>query len=123
MSASIIIVDDEPFMLRLIEASLRKGCYRIEAFRDAEAALVAAAERTPQLFVLDLLMPGMDGFAALRRIKATPALAAVPVIMLTSKAHQLTQQEVQESGAALYLTKPFSPTDLLNQVRLLIEGR
>jgi len=123
MSASIIIVDDEPFMLRLIEASLRKGGYRIEAFRDAESALLVAAERPPQLFVLDLLMPGMDGFAALRRIKSTPALATVPVIMLTSKAHQLTQQEVQECGAALYLTKPFSPTELLNQVRLFIERR
>jgi len=123
MSASIIIVDDEPFMLRLIEASLRKGGYRIEAFRDAESALLVAAERPPQLFVLDLLMPGMDGFAALRRIKSTPARATVPVIMLTSKAHQLTQQEVQECGAALYLTKPFSPTELLNQVRLFIERR
>jgi DNA-binding response OmpR family regulator len=120
MSHTIIIVDDEPFMLRLIEASLRKGGYHIEPFRDAESALKAASDRPPKLFVLDLLMPGMGGMDALRYLKETPLLAQIPVILLTSKGRQLTKQEVQESGAALYLTKPFSPMELLNEARRLI---
>lgn len=121
MTASIFVVDDEPFMLRLIEASLKKGGYRIEPFRDGSSAIQAAIARPPQLFVLDFVMPDMDGIVALRLIKETPALAKVPVIMLTSKGHQLTQRQALESGALLYLTKPFSPTELLNEVRRLIE--
>jgi len=120
MSASIIIIDDEPFMLRLIEASLKKGGYRVEAFRDAALALQAAEANPPQLVVLDLLMPGMDGMTALRQLKQTPSLAHVPVIMLTAKGHQLTQDEATASGAALFLTKPFSPAELLEQARRLI---
>jgi DNA-binding response OmpR family regulator len=120
MSATIFIVDDEPFMLRLIEASLKKGGYRIEPFRDAEAAISAAIENPPKLFVFDLIMPGMDGIAALRRIREIPAFAEVPAILLTSKGHQFSQQQAKECGAALYLTKPFSPTELLNEVRRLI---
>jgi DNA-binding response OmpR family regulator len=122
MNVTIMIVDDEPFMLRLIEASLRKGGYHIESFRDAESALKAAAAKPPKLFVLDLLMPGMSGMEALRQVKESSLLAPIPVILLTSKGRQLTKQEVLESGAALYLTKPFSPTELLNEARRLIEA-
>ena len=120
MTRSIFIVDDEPFILRLIEASLRKGGYRITPFVGAAAAISAASTHPPDLFILDLVMPELDGLAALRQIKSLQDLAAVPVIMLTSRSHQITEQEVHAAGAALFLTKPFSPSDLLHRVRDLI---
>jgi len=122
MTATIFIVDDEPFMLRLIDASLKKGGYLIRTFSDAETAISAAIENPPQLFVFDLVMPGVDGIAAIRRIKEAPALAQVPAVLLTSKGHQFSELQAKECGAALYLKKPFSPTELLNEVRRLIES-
>jgi len=120
MNPHILIVDDEPFMLRLIEASLKKGGFAVVACRSGEQALEWAAEHPPMLVILDLMMPGLDGIMTLRYLKQLPALRDVPAIMLTAKGHQLAQLEAGESGAQVFLTKPFSPSQLLEETKRLL---
>lgn len=120
MNPHILIVDDEPFMLRLIEASLKKGGYAVTACRSGELALEWAADHPPLLVIMDLMMPGLDGLETLRYLKQLPGLHDVPTIMLTAKGQQLAQVQAEESGAQVFLTKPFSPSQLLAEARRLL---
>ena len=120
MKPQILIVDDEPFMLRLIEVSLAKGNFGVIPCRSGEQALEVVAQQTPHLIILDLMMPGLDGLATLRRIREMEMLRGVPVIMLTAKGHQLAHLEATESGADVFLTKPFSPSQLLAEAKRLL---
>ena len=120
MPAKVLIVDDEPHMLRVTELSLRKGGFQLLVGRNGLEALEIAAREKPALVVMDVLMPELDGLEALRQLKQNPETAGIPVIMLTARGHVMTRQEAGESGAALFLTKPFSPTQLLQEVKRLI---
>ena len=114
MNKKILIVDDEPHMLRVTELSLKKVGYEILTARNGREAVEAATRELPVLIVMDVNMPEMDGITALKQLKATPATAGIPVIMLTSRG------EAETSGAALYLTKPFSPSALAAEARRII---
>lgn len=120
MPARILIVDDEPHMLRLTELSLRKGNFQLLIGRNGREAVDAAVRHRPDLIVMDVLMPELDGLAALRELKQNPVTTTIPVIMLTARGHVLTRHEAEDSGAALFLTKPFSPTQLLHEVQRLL---
>ena len=120
MPSKILIVDDEPYMLRIIELSLRKGGHQLIIGRNGREAVALARQEKPRAIVMDVLMPEMDGLQALRAVRQDPATATMPVIMLTARGQILTRQEAEASGASLFLTKPFSPTQLLNEVERLI---
>lgn len=120
MNPRILIVDDEPFMLRLIETSLKKAGFDLISCRSGEQALDLAAQQRPSLIIMDLMMPGMDGFTTLQHLKAKPDLGKVPVIMLTAKGHKFTQEKAEEGGVDAFLTKPFSPSQLVEEARKLI---
>ncbi len=120
MAKRILIVEDEPHMLRVTELSLRKGGYDILTARNGREAIELAEREAPALIVMDVTMPEMDGITALKRLKATPATAGIPVIMLTSRGQRITREEAEGSGAALYLTKPFSPSALAAAARRII---
>lgn len=120
MSQKILIVDDEPHMRRVTELSLKKGGYDILSARNGREAVEVATRELPALIVMDVVMPEMDGFEALRQLKAAPATAAIPVIMLTSRGQSVARDEAATSGAALYVTKPFSPSALAAEARRLI---
>ncbi len=120
MPASILIVDDEPHVLRVTELSLRRGGYEIIIGRNGREALELARSRQPELIVMDVLMPEMDGLTALQQLKNDPITAGIPVILLSARGHVILPEEAGTSGAALFLTKPFSPTQLLNEARRLI---
>ena len=123
MTPHILIVDDEPFMLRLIEASLKKGGFNTACCRSGELALEWGAERPPALIIMDLMMPGLDGLETLRYMRVLPSLRDVPVIMLTAKGHQLAQVAAEECGVQIFLTKPFSPSQLLEETKRLLAPR
>lgn len=110
---SILLVDDEAFMRRIMEATLRKGGFVLTQATDGQSAIELIGGQRPDLIIMDVSMPRLDGLEALRQIKGDPATAAIPVIMLTARGHVLTRQEAEESGADLFLTKPFSPSQLL----------
>ena len=116
----ILLVDDEPHMRRLSELSLRKGGYELLFGADGEDAIVQAKAGHPDLIIMDVMMPRMDGLTALRHLKADPETKAIPVIMLTARGHVLTRQEATDSGAALFITKPFSPSLLLAEVQKIL---
>lgn len=121
MPAKILIVDDEPHIRRVTELSLKRGGYEILIGRDGREGVELARREQPALIVMDVLMPEMDGFTALRELKQDPATAAIPVIMLTARGHVLTREEAANCGATLFLTKPFSPAQLLLEAHRLIE--
>src|SRR6266487_2858967 len=117
MPHRILIVDDEPFMLRLIQHYLEQAGYELIKARNGREALEIVAREIPRLVVMDAMMPNMDGLTALRQLKQEPATRAIPVIMLTANPHKYSREEAESSGAAIFLTKPFSPTQLLEEIR------
>lgn len=108
-------------MLRVTELSLRKGSYSLLIARNGLEAVDLAFRELPSLIVLDVQMPQLDGLGALRLIKADPRTAEIPVIMLTARGHSLTRVEAEGSGATMFVTKPFSPNQLLADVRRLLQ--
>ena len=118
----ILIADDEVYMLRLLEMTFKKGGYTVISCRDGQEALAMAASSLPQLIVLDVMMPGLDGLGALRQLKSNPATRDIPVVVLSAKGHALTKVEAQFAGALLFLAKPFSPNQLLSEVQKILSG-
>ncbi len=116
----ILIADDEIYMLRLLEMTLKKGGYNVISCRDGRDALTLAANEQPQLIVLDIMMPGLDGLGALRQLKENPATLGIPVVVLSAKGHALTKAEAELAGAVLFLAKPFSPNQLLGEVQKIL---
>lgn len=116
----ILVADDEIYMLRLLEMTFKKGGYEVLTCRDGKEALTQAGTVLPQLIVLDVMMPGLDGLGALRQLKENPATRDIPVVVLSAKGHALTKVEAEVAGAALFLAKPFSPNQLLGEVQKII---
>jgi CheY-like chemotaxis protein len=116
----ILIADDEIYMVRLLEMTFKKGGYEILSCRDGREALATAISGQPQLIVLDIMMPGLDGLGALRQLKENPATQKIPVIVLSAKGQALTKVEAEQAGAALFLPKPFSPNQLLGEAQRIL---
>ena len=119
----ILIADDEVYMLRLLEMTFKKGGYEVVSCRDGNEALATAFTAQPQLIVLDVMMPGLDGLGALRMLKENPATRDIPVVVLSAKGHALTRVDAVLAGAVLFLVKPFSPNELLGEVRKILGHR
>jgi DNA-binding response OmpR family regulator len=117
----VLVADDEIYMVRLLEMTFKKGGFEVVSCRDGQAALATAVTAQPQLIVLDVIMPGLDGLGALRQLKENPATKNIPVVVLSAKGHALTRVEAELAGAALFLTKPFSPNQLLEEVKKILE--
>jgi CheY-like chemotaxis protein len=118
--AKILIVDDEPIVHRLLRHYLEREGYETIAASNGREAIELATHEGPQLIVMDVMMPEMDGITALRRLKKEEDTKTIPVIMITANCHYVTKQESEAAGAAVFLTKPFSPNQLLSEVRRLV---
>jgi two-component system chemotaxis response regulator CheY len=121
---SVLIVDDDPFIRKLIATTLEDvaGFDLTEAANGAEALVVAAGD-PPQLVFLDIDMPEMDGLEACRRLRAADATSDATIVMLTASADDQSEREAETAGADLFLTKPFSPLELLRLVDELGAGQ
>ena len=113
----ILVVDDEPSIIRLVRAELQSEGYTIISVASGEEALDRLEADRPDLVVLDLMMPGMDGFETLRRIRTE---SQVPVIMLTARSGDADKLRGLQSGADDYLTKPFNPEELTARVAAVL---
>jgi two-component system, OmpR family, KDP operon response regulator KdpE len=111
---SILVVDDDPRMRRLLRLNLEKDDYRVIPVEDGPAGLEVAELDPPDLILLDVMMPEMDGFTFLRRLRE---FSDVPVILLTAKGEERDKVQGLDLGADDYLTKPFGPAELLARVR------
>jgi DNA-binding response OmpR family regulator len=116
--AKILIVDDDPVILKLLTATLNKYEYSVSTAVNGRLGLEMVADDPPDLVLLDIQMPEVDGFATLEGIKSDPALARVPVVMLTSiSSDRDTKIRCLELGADDFLTKPFDEQELLIRIR------
>jgi len=121
MSKRVLIVDDnEDNRQILIDLLSANGFQVIEALTGADAVAIAQRE-TPDLVLMDIQLPGIDGHEATRRIKAIPALARTPVIAVTSYALAGDDRKARDAGCDAYITKPYSPRALLAQVREILD--
>ena len=113
----ILIIDDEFPMRYLIEHQLKREGFDVALAKDGPDGLTAVSKHKPDLVVLDVMMPGMDGFTVCENMRADEQLSRVPVIMLSAKTDVQSKRRGLEVGAAKYLTKPISPDDLTHHVR------
>ena len=116
----ILVVDDEEDLLELVNYNLTKEGYRVRCVASGEEALAEARQNVPDLIVLDLLLPSVDGLEICRILKADSRTAHVPILMLTAKSEESDVVSGLELGADDYMTKPFSPRVLLARIRALL---
>ena len=121
MLKRLLVVDDEPNLLRAVEAVLRDEHFEIETARSGRDALVAVARNLPDLIVSDVRMPGMDGFQLARKLRASAHSALVPIVFLTAKDETEDRIEGFESGVDVYLTKPFEPDELVAVIKSVLQ--
>ena len=121
MASKILAVDDEKHIVRLVQINLQKEGYEVATASTGKEALQVAATFGPDLIVMDVMMPEMDGFEALKKLRENPDTREIPVIMLTAKAQDADVFRGWQSGADLYLTKPFNPAELLTFVKRLLQ--
>ena len=120
MAAEVLVVEDEPDIRALIVHHLTRAGFRCRTAADGLEALAQLHAGAPDLVVLDLMLPGIDGLELTRRLRAEPAWAALPIIMLTAKADEVDRVVGLELGADDYVAKPFSPKELLARVRAVL---
>jgi len=116
----ILIVDDEPSIVISLEYLMKREGYEVAVAGDGEAALAAVAARPPDLVILDVMMPKLNGFEVCRRLRAEPAWRGVRILMLTAKGRESELHKGLSLGADAYVTKPFSTRELVAEVRRLL---
>jgi DNA-binding response OmpR family regulator len=119
----ILAADDDPDIRELVAFRLERSGYTVLQAADGEEALALALKHTPDLAVLDVMMPKMDGFEVVRRLRAEETTKHMPIIMLTARAQDSDVEEGFESGADDYLRKPFSPQELRARVQAILGRR
>ena len=120
MSTRILVVEDDPDIAHLVARYLDKGGFTTELAGSGRDALTAISQRRPDLLVLDLMLPHVDGLEVCRVIRANSETAAMPIIMVTARAEEAERITGLELGADDYLAKPFSPNELVARVRALL---
>jgi DNA-binding response OmpR family regulator len=120
MSKKILVADDEPNIVTALEFLLEKNGYEVRVARDGEEALKAIERDPPDLVLLDIMMPIRSGYEVCKRIRERPDWAHVKVVMLSAKGRDVEVAKGMGMGADLYVTKPFSTRELLEQVRQLL---
>lgn len=117
----ILVVDDESDILNLLEYNLKKAGFRILLARDGPEAIESARANMPELVILDIMLPNMEGTEVLRRLKSHDSTKGIPVIMLTAKGEEIDKVIGFELGAEDYITKPFSPRELILRVKAVLK--
>jgi len=115
--ATILVVDDEEPIQELLRFNLEKEGYRVSVAKDGQEALKHVENDQPDLIVLDLMLPGMDGLEVCRKLRSNPKFQQIPIIMLTAKGEEIDKVLGLEIGADDYMTKPFSPRELLARIK------
>lgn len=123
MALKVLVCDDERNIVRLIQVTLERQGYTVVTAYDGKEGLEKVRAESPDLMVLDVMMPYMDGFEVLKNLRKDPATEALPVIMLTAKAQDKDVFEGYHYGADMYLTKPFNPMELVSFVNRIAQGQ
>ncbi len=121
MSKQLLVVDDDPSLLLAVSETLRAEQFDVVTARRGGEAMVRIAEALPDLIISDIRMPGMDGYALVRNLRASPRTRLVPIVFLTAKDETADRIAGFRSGVDAYLTKPFEPEELVAVVKSILE--
>ena len=121
--AKVLVVDDEVYILHILDFILGAENYDVVTATDGEQALQKVREEKPDLVILDIMMPKLDGYETCRMIRNDAATKHIPVILLTAKGREIDQKLGREVGANDYMTKPFSPNKLIERVQAILGVR
>jgi DNA-binding response OmpR family regulator len=116
----VLLVEDEPVILRLLQVNFRLDGFEVDACSHGEEALRRAEANPPDAVILDVLLPGMNGFEVCERLRGHPTTASVPIVMVTAQAQDEDRARGYALGVQEYVTKPFEPSELVATVRRLI---
>jgi DNA-binding response OmpR family regulator len=117
---TVLVVDDDPVILRLLEVNFEMEGFVVRTAADGLEGLATAKAESPDVIVSDVMMPKMNGIELVRELKADPATARIPVILLSAKAQASDVRDGMDAGADDYVTKPFEPLDLVDRVTKLL---
>ena len=118
-SQRVLLIDDDPMLVGLLQHKLVANDYDVEVAGDGETGLSTARTTPPDLIVLDMMLPGINGRQVLRELKADPSLESIPVLVLTARGGEADVVDGLKSGAADYLRKPFNPDELVARLARL----
>jgi two-component system alkaline phosphatase synthesis response regulator PhoP len=116
MQRRVLIIEDEKLIILSTQMVLEASGFRVDSAMDGEEGIKKARESAPDLILLDIMMPGIDGWETLTRLKQDPQTADVPVVIFTAREHSRGHQRSAEMGAADYFRKPFEPEELVELV-------
>ncbi|MBL8966855.1 MAG: response regulator transcription factor [Spirochaetaceae bacterium] len=120
MPQRILVVDDDPSLVKILRGYLEQAAYQVSEAGDGEAALAAIRRERPDLLVLDLMLPRLGGFELTRILRSSPGLESLPIVMLTARLDEADKILGLELGADDYVTKPYSPRELVARVRAVL---
>lgn len=120
--ARILVADDEPHIIRIVRDKLTNADYEVICVDNGTDAVDKALQLKPDMVLLDVMMPGLNGFEVCRRLKSEETFANVPIYLLTARGQTRDIQEGTDAGADKYITKPFSPRALLKEVEEALAG-
>jgi len=119
----ILIVDDEPNIVLALEMLMKREGYEIRTVGDGEQALEAAGTFRPDLILLDVMMPRMDGYEVCQRIRSDVSLKDISIVMLTAKGREVEREKGLALGADIYITKPFSTREVVRKVKEMLDSK
>jgi len=123
MASKVLIVDDDPLIHQLYRRHIEHAGFELLSATDGREAVEIAEREVPQVIVMDIMMPEMDGLSAVLGLKKKTGTRAIPIIMITANPmYHLCQRESEWAGAAVFLTKPFSPARLVEEIERLVAG-
>lgn len=122
MAHKLLVCDDEPFILKALTFILRKEGHTVLEARNGEEAVAAIRAEKPSLVFLDVMMPKMSGYEVLQNIRKDPEYASVYIILLTAKGQESDRKQGLSLGADEFMTKPFSPAQILARLRVILAG-
>lgn len=120
MSRKIVIVDDDPYILMSLEFLMKKSGYEVLVARNGKEAMEVINKMLPELVLLDIMMPDVDGYSICAQIKSSKKLKDIKVIFISAKTKEADIKKGYDAGASLYITKPFSTRELMKQVKDLL---
>jgi CheY-like chemotaxis protein len=119
----VLVADDDEDILLLVGLRLERAGFEVVTAKDGLEALAAAEARTPDIAVVDVMMPRMDGHELVRRLRARPETATLPILVLTAAVHDRVAEASVEAGADAHMRKPFSPRELVAKLEQLLAAR
>ena len=120
MAKYVLIVDDVPNIVLSLEFLIKKEGYEVQSVSNGEEAMQAIAEKTPDLILLDVMMPRKDGYQVCQELRANPSWKDIKIIMLTAKGRDVEREKGLALGADDYITKPFATQEVVEKIRLLL---